>query len=207
MTITTVTKMTGGKTIPVGMTVAPPERRMSLSDLEDFGVDEELEGIFLANFMSAFVAHERRLVHLYRMAAGLTRIPERREKYMEFEDHTEGHLRVLERLIERLGGDPMYVSPQTRMTEFVATKLMEPILLEGSVDPLTLELTLLEAVTLAERKRRLNWKLIRELADQMRETISKQAMREAVEQVESDQDEHVRWAETAWLRMMIAQVI
>jgi hypothetical protein len=41
----------------------------------------------------------------------------------------------------------------------------------------------------------------------MRETISKQAMREAVEQVESDQDEHVRWAETAWLRMMIAQVI
>jgi uncharacterized membrane-anchored protein YjiN (DUF445 family) len=93
------------------------------------------------------------------------------------------------------------------MAEFVATKLMEPILLEGSVDPLTLELTLLEAVTLAERKRRLNWKLIRELADQMRETISKQAMQEAVEQVESDQDEHVRWAETAWLRMVMAQVM
>ena len=207
MTITTVTRMTGGKTTPIGMTVAPPERRMGLSDLDGFGVDEELEGIFLANFMSAFATHERCGVHLYRMAAGLTQIPEWREKYMEFEDHTKDHLRVLERLIERLGGDPMYVSPQARMAEFVATKLMEPILLEGSVDPLTLELTLLEAVTLAERKRRLNWKLIRELADQMRETISKQAMQEAVEQVESDQDEHVRWAETAWLRMVMAQVM
>jgi len=199
--------MPGGKAIPIGMTVVPPERRMGLSDLEGFGVDEELEGIFLANFMSAFAAHKRCVVHLYRMAAGLTQIPEWREKYMEFEDHTADHLRILERLIERLGGDPMYASPQARMTEFVATKLVEPILLEGSVDPLTLELTLLEAVTLAERKRRLNWKLISELADQMRETISKQAMREAVEQVESDQDEHVRWAETRWLRMMIAQVM
>jgi rubrerythrin len=207
MRITTVTKMPGGKAIPIGMTVVPPERRMGLSDLEGFGVDEELEGIFLANFMSAFAAHERCVVHLYRMATGLTRIPECREKYTEFEDHTEDHLRILERLIERLDGDPMYASPQARMTEFVATKLVEPILLEGSVDPLTLELTLLEAVTLAERKRRLNLKLISELADQMRETISKQAMREAVEQVESDEDEHVRWAETAWLRKMIAQVI
>jgi len=40
---------------------------------------------------------------------------------------------LLEEAIRQLGGDPIYVSPAARMTEFLGTKIMEAILLAGSV--------------------------------------------------------------------------
>jgi rubrerythrin len=207
MTFTTVTKETGGKTMPIGMTVTAPECRMTGSELTSFGGDAELNGIFLANLMSAFTAHERCGVHLYRTVAGLTQIPEWRKRYEEFGLQTEDHIRILEELTVELGGDPKYVSPQARMTEFVNTKMMEPILLNGSVDSLTQELTCLEAVLLAEMKCHANWLLLGKLADQIPDSPAKQAMQQAVEQVESEEDEHVEWTRTAWKEMLMAQLL
>jgi rubrerythrin len=207
MTFTTVTKTTGGKTMPIGMTVTTPECRMTGSELTSFGGEAELNGIFLANLLSAFTAHERCGVHLYRTVAGLTQIPECRERYEEFGLQTEDHIRVLEELTAELGGDPMYVSPQARMCEFMNTKLMEPILLNGSVDSLTQELTSLEAVLIAEMKCHANWLLMGKLADEMSDSPAKNAIEQAVEQVESEEDEHVEWARTAWKEMLMAQLL
>jgi hypothetical protein len=135
----------------------------------------------------------------------VTQFPEWRGKYEEFLAQTEEHVRILAELTAQLGGDPRYVSPQARMTEFMNTKLMEPILLDGSVDGLTRELTLLEAVLLAERKCHANWQLLGKLADQSPDSASSQALRQAVERVEDQEDEHVRWAERSWQQALLAQ--
>jgi rubrerythrin len=201
-----VTNATGAKTMPIGMTVAAPESQMTGSELTDFAADAEVNSAFLANLLSAFTAHERCGVHLYRTVAGMTQFPEWRDKYEEFLEQTEDHVRILSELISELGGDPMYVSPVARMTEFQATKLMEPALLAGSVDNMTMELTMLEAVLLAEWKDQANWKLLRALADGLPDSASAQAIRRAVEQVETQEDEHVRWAQQSWGKALLGQI-
>jgi rubrerythrin len=201
-----VTNATGAKTMPIGMTVAEPERAMTGSELTGFAAGANVNGIFLANLLSAFTAHERCGALLYRTAAGMTQFPEWRDKYKEFLAQTEDHVRILSELIGELGGDPMYVSPQARMTEFEGTKLMGPALLAGSVDNLTMELAVLEAVMLAERKDQANWKILRSLADQLPDSVPAQAIRRAVEQVEPQEDEHVRWAQQSWQQAALAQI-
>jgi rubrerythrin len=201
-----VTYATGAKTMPIGMTVTAPECAMTGSELTDFADDADVNGIFFANLLSAFAAHERCGAHLYRTAAGMTQFPEWRDKYEEFLGQTEDHVRILSELIDELGGDPMYVSPQARMTEFQDTKLMEAILLAGSVDNLTMELAILESVLLAERKCHANWELLGALADQLPDSASAQAIRRAVEEVEAQEDEHVRWAQQSWGQALLAQI-
>ena len=196
-----VTKDTGATTMPIGMVVTTPACTMTGTDL-----NSTMGNIALANMLSAFAAHERCGVHLYRTAAGMTQFPEWGAKYTEFLAQTEDHVRVLSELTTQLGGDPMYVSPQARMTEFMNTKLMEPILLDGSVDGLTRELTLLEAVLLAERKCHANWELLGKLAEQSPDKASAQAIQQAVEQVKDQEDEHVAWAEQTWQQTLLAQM-
>jgi rubrerythrin len=201
-----VTNATGAKTMLIGMTVAPPDSQMTGSELTGFAAGPNVNSLFLANLLSAFTAHERCGAHLYRTAAGMTQFPEWRDKYEEFLAQTVDHVRILSELIGELGGDPMYVSPQARMTEFQATKLMEPALLAGSVDTLTMELAMLEAVMLAERKDQANWKLLRALADQLPDSAPAQAIRRAVEEVDPQEDEHVRWAHQALHKALLAQM-
>ncbi len=205
-----VTYETGAKTMPIGMTVAPPESEMTGSQLIGAHLlgtgDREQPGtIMLANLLSAFAAHERCGVHLYRTVSTLTQYPDWRERYEEFKAQTEEHVRILSELITTLRGDPMYVSPLARMTQFTNTKLMESILLDGSVDGLTRELTMIEAVLLAESKCHANWELLGQIAAQMRDATAARAIREAVEQVEDQEDEHLAWARENWQQMILAQ--
>jgi len=201
-----VTKETGAKTMPLGMTFADPSCQMTGGDLMTFADEVRGNSLFLANLVSAFSAHERCGLHLYRTAAGMTRFEEWRAKYEEFGAQTAEHVRILAELTTRLGGDPMYVSPQARMTEFSDAKLMESILFAGSVDTLTLELTTLEAVFLAEQKCHANWELLKTLASQMTDSPARQAIEQAVSEVEDQEDEHVRWAQQTLKRTLMAQI-
>jgi rubrerythrin len=201
-----ITKEAGAKTMPLGMTVAEPSCRMTGAQLMTFADAVKGNSIFLANLVSAFSAHERCGLHLYRTAAGMTGFEDWRAKYEEFGAQTAEHVRILSVLTTRLGGDPMYVSPQARMTEFFDSKLMEPILFAGSVDTLTMELTTLEAVFLAEQKCHANWELLKTLASQMADSPDRQAIEQAVAQVEDQEDEHVRWAQQTLKKTLMAQI-
>lgn len=206
MDLMIVTKEMGAKTMPIGMTVAEPACQMTGAELMTFAGAVKGNGIFLANLISAFSAHERCGLHLYRTAAGMTQFEEWRAKYVEFGEQTADHIRILSELTAALGGDPMYVSPQARMTEFFNTKLMEPILFAGSVDTLTLELTTLEAVFLAEQKCHANWELLKTLASRMDDSPERAAIEQAVTQVEDQEDEHVRWAQQTLKKTLMAQI-
>jgi rubrerythrin len=201
-----VTKEMGATTMPIGMVVAEPKTEKTSTELISSMGDIEANRILFANLLSTFAAHERCGVHLYRTAVGMTQISEWRNRYEEFLEQTENHVRILSDLTLELGGDPMYVSPQARMTEFVNTKLMEPLLFDGSIDSLTRELTMLEAVLLAEQKCHANWELLRQVAEQLSDSTAKLALQEAVEQVEDEEDEHVRWAQETWQQTILTQL-
>jgi rubrerythrin len=201
-----VTKDTGGKTKPMPMTVAAPERQMTPDALERLAPGGGLDGRALADLLSAFCAHERAGAHLYRCLAEKTKKQAWKRKYREFGAETEDHIGIYEELIRRLGGDPQYVSPQARLTAFQGAKLMEAPLLAGSLDLETEELAGLEAVVLAETKCHANWQLLAALGRQLAGSKAKEAILEAVARVEPQEDEHLGWAKSAWEKALLGQL-
>src|SRR3546814_13386017 len=69
---------------------------------------------FVADLLSACLAHERCGTHLYRSVAGRTNNAILKAKYEEFGDETLRHVGILEELVASLGGNPSYVSPLAR---------------------------------------------------------------------------------------------
>jgi rubrerythrin len=206
MEVLTVTGTVGGKAAPSPMSVSRESHTVSSTGLLEFGADTGVGGPFFADQMSAFLAHERCGVHLYRTVAGMTAIDEWREQYELFGDQTKDHVRILEELIVALGGDPMYVSPAARLTEIQNSKLLEAMLLSGALDTPTIELACLEAVLQAERKCHGNWTLVATLAEGLETSAGADAVKRAVAEVEDEEDEHVSWAEETWQQAVLAQL-
>ena len=115
--------------------------------------------------LSEFLMVEQGGLELYRVAASRAVNPELKAKYEEFGRETNHHREVLVRLIERLGGDPNYVSPTARVAQFKAAKLLESSMVVDGLSEPELELNDLENVLLAETKDHADWELLAQMAD------------------------------------------
>jgi rubrerythrin len=192
---TVVTSDTGGTAPPAQAVYVPPDRQVldneTMSALANAGVNVP----FVADLLSACLAHERYAVHLYRSVAGRTGDAALRAKYEHFGDETRDHVERLEHLIVAAGGDPQYVSPAARVTEMAAAAALEwTFLLEGSLDPVTTELAMLEAVVLAETKDRGNWLLLERLASQMAAGDLRRQFETVAAAVLAQEEDHYMWA-------------
>jgi rubrerythrin len=198
-----VTKDTGGRTMPHSMTICEPERAVTAEMLDtQILPGSGLNIAFIAGTLSAFVAHERAGAALYRVAAEHSENPMLVNKYHEFGQETVEHIAIYEQLITDLGGDPQYISPAARINEQLGSKLLEgPVLLAGSVDLLTLETTLLEAVAIAEHKCHDNWALLAQLGEHLTDPTARDLVRAAVANVEPQEDEHLRWTTDTWFQL------
>jgi rubrerythrin len=206
MPVITPTKDTGGRGVLTAMTVVPPDALMTPDELAAFAPGTGLNGQFLADLLSQFLAHEQCGVHLYRTVAGLTQNPMLQSRYRELLAETEQHVAVLERLVAELGGDPGYVSPAARLTHAMDAKMLEGVtLMAGSADILPLEMAMVEAVMLAETKCAADWKLLRTIGDAMKEGEGRTATLAAVAEAEAQEDEHVGWAVSTWQQMAVLQ--
>ena len=148
----------GARSEPAGLTHVDPAQLLLPTEKEAFLADTGLNGPFVADLLSDMTAHERGGVALYRSVGGRTHNPVLKQRYEHFEHQTVEHVDVLETLVARLGGDPGYVSPSARATERAGLSLIEStFLLGGSIDLMTQELVMLDAVLLAEAKDHANW--------------------------------------------------
>ena len=149
---------TGARARPVDLTHVDPAGIMPPTEREAFLDGTGLNGPFVADLLSDMTAHERGGAALYRSVGGRTNNPVLKQKYAHFGNQTVEHVEVLETLVSRLGGDPGYVSPAARVTEKSGIGLLEStFLLAGSVDLMTQELVMPDAVLLAEAKEHANW--------------------------------------------------
>ena len=193
-----------GKTMP--MISHPPGRGLDDAALRDELPDLDLNMVFVADILSAALAHERGGRHLYRSVAGRTNNPILRSKYETFGEETEHHAAVLEELIRQSGGDPQYVSPAARAMEAAGKKIIESTYaLGGSLDVMTAEMVMLDGVLLAESIDHANWTALDELSSGMPDGDLRTAFRTAVEEVLADEDEHLGWARDMRTRMILMQ--
>ncbi|MFP3901141.1 MAG: hypothetical protein ACLFXM_09805 [Acidimicrobiia bacterium] len=206
MATLTPTAATGARSTPVEMTYIDPARQIGDGEREGFLEGSGLNGAFVADLLSDMTAHERAGAMLYRSVAQRTHNPVLEERYRHFGDETTEHVDVLEGLIGELGGDPGYVSPAARATEKSGLGLVEStFLLSGSVDLMTQELVMLDAVLLAETKDQANWAALSTLAGELPDGDVRAAFQRAIDQVVPREDEHLAWARDMRARLIRTQ--
>jgi rubrerythrin len=172
-----------------------PGQQVTDAMLEQQLVETGLNASFLADFLSGVLTHERCGRQLYRSCVARSADPELRSKYEEFGAQTERHVEILEQLITDAGGSPMYVGPTARAVLGSDTNLLEStFVLSGSVDLVTAELAMLDAVFLAESMDHANWTLLAQLAAQLDDTPWAEPLRAAVDEVLEQEAEHLTWA-------------
>lgn len=200
-----VTSETGGTAQPAETLYVPPDRRVHDAGSTTVLADTGLDAAFVADLLSACLAHERCGTHLYRSVAGRTADAELRAQYEHFGAETRDHVERLEQLIAAADGDPQYVSASARATEKAAGGLLESTyLLDGSVDPMTAELVMLEAVMLAEAKDHSNWELLAQLASAMTPGELRRRMQTVSSAVLAQEQEHYDWAHDTRARLLLS---
>lgn len=201
----TPTKDTGAQAKASPLLYTEPEQQLTDEQLVTQLQIDGADAPFLADLLSAFITHERCARHLYRSVAGRTAREDFREQYEHFGQETERHVEILEQLITLSGGNPAYVSPMARAVEASDSKLLESTFLTtGSADPDTAEVTLLDAVFLGESADHANWLLLDEIADRLPRSPFANALRIAVDEVLTQEDEHLGWASEAKAELLLS---
>ena len=165
-----------------------------------------MEQQVLLDQLSEFLMVEQGGLELYRVAAERCTLPALKQRYQEFGQQTARHREVYMQLIQAVGGDPNYVSPTARLAQVKATKLLESAMIGDGLAPEELMASDLENVLLAETKCHLDWELVSQLAKQVTNATMKQALEQAVQEVEEQEDQHIAWAHETLSQMALQLV-
>jgi rubrerythrin len=118
------------------------------------------------------------------------------ERYLE---ETREHERIVRRLCQAFDLDPGRETPGRKVVRHIGKSLVQAMELAlASATPEAAERVAAECVVLAETKDHLNWELLAEAVKKLKGT-RKQALEEAQEQVEEQEDEHL-YHSTGWTR-------
>jgi rubrerythrin len=129
-----------------------------------------------------------------------------REEWTKYLDETENHERILRETFEKIGLDPEVETPGRQVVRHKAEGLvaaMDMALTEAGPD--AAQLVAAESIVEAESKDHANWELIGMVAKKVKGS-TRQALTEAHEQVEEQEDEHLYhtmgWARELWLESL-----
>jgi rubrerythrin len=147
-------------------------------------------------------------VEVYQTALRCVVTEELQKEWEEYLEQTENHERILREVFGKLGLDPEAQTPGRTVVHHIGeslVKAMEMALEAG--DPAAAELVAAECVVEAETKDHLNWELIGMAAKKLgaKDEIGA-ALKEAHEQVEEQEDEHLYhttgWTRELWIKSL-----
>jgi rubrerythrin len=129
-----------------------------------------------------------------------------KEEWQEYLEQTENHVEVVRGLIENLGLDPNEETPGRQVVRHIGQSLVKAMEMAAQAgNPAAAQLVAAECVVHAETKDHLNWELIGEAAKKLSGTEAK-ALKEAYEEVEEEEDEHLYhtagWTRELWIESL-----
>lgn len=143
-------------------------------------------------------------VQVYRSAVACAQNEELKKEWQKYGTQTQEHVLILMNLCEKLGMDPEKQPAGRRIVREKGKTLiaaMEKALRDGP-SLAAAQIVAAECVVDAETKDHMNWQLIGEVAKKA-PASAKQALMEAYEAVEDQEDEHLYhtkgWARELWL--------
>lgn len=145
-------------------------------------------------------------VEIYSTALRCVENDDLKEEWTKYLDQTRNHVQIVQGLMETFGLDIEKETPGRKVVRHIGeslVKAMEMALASG--EPGAAQLVAAEAITLAETKDHLNWELLGEAAKKLAGGKAT-ALKEAQEQVEDQEDEHLYhtqgWARELWIEAL-----
>jgi hypothetical protein len=138
-------------------------------------------------------------VQVYKMAIRCAANQDLKEEWEKYLEQTNNHEQVVRELLGKFSLDPQAETPGRKVVRHIGESLvgaMEMALKSGK--PQAAQIVAAECVVLAETKDHLNWELIGQVATKTKGEDGK-ALKEALEQVEEEEDEHL-YHTTGWTR-------
>jgi ferritin-like metal-binding protein YciE len=143
---------------------------------------------------------------VYETAIRCAQNDELRKEWEKYLEETRTHEAILRSTFDRIGLDPDVETPGRAVVRFKGQSLvksMEMALTEGG--PAAAQLVAAECVVEAETKDHQDWELIGRVAEKASGDMAK-ALKEAHEQVEDQEDEHLYhtmgWARELWIESL-----
>ena len=145
-------------------------------------------------------------VQVYTTAVECAVNSELKEEWEKYLDQTRTHVRIVEDVMSELGLDPETETPGRQVVRHHGESLVKAMeMAQKAGDPVAAEIVAAECVVLAETKDHLNWELIGAAAENASEKVAT-VLKEAHEQVEEEEDEHVYhtkgWTRELWIKAL-----
>jgi uncharacterized protein (DUF2342 family) len=145
-------------------------------------------------------------VQVYKTAIRCAMNDDLKEEWQEYLEQTERHEQVVRDLLGKFNLDPKRETSGRKIVRHIGeslVKAMEMALESGK--PEAAQIVAAECVVEAETKDHLNWELIAQAAEKSKGEDRK-ALKEAHEQVEDEEDEHLYhstgWARELWIESL-----
>jgi rubrerythrin len=150
--------------------------------------------------------HEKGGVQVYETALKCVINADLREEWEQYLEETRKHVRILTELFTTLKLDLYEETPGRQVVRYLGSSLVQAMQMAlTSGPPEAAQLVACECVVLAETKDHLDWELIGKCADKLDGTEAK-ALRDAYEEVEDQEDEHVYhskgWCRELWIESL-----
>ena len=150
--------------------------------------------------------HEKGGVQVYETALKCVMNADLREEWEQYLEETRKHVRILTDVFTALKLDPYEETPGRQVVRYLGSSLVQAMQMAlTSGPPEAAQLVACECVVLAETKDHLDWELIGKCADKLTGTEAK-ALKDAYEQVEDQEDEHVYhskgWCRELWIESL-----
>jgi hypothetical protein len=136
--------------------------------------------------------HERCGVDVYETAIRCAVSEDLKYQWSQYLEQTRTHVEIIEGVSRNLEIDPEEQSPGRRIVRSLGNALVVAMETAKAVggDPTAAQLVACECIVLAETKDHMNWELLTKCAERLR-GAQKQALEEACEIVEEQEDEHL----------------
>jgi hypothetical protein len=145
-------------------------------------------------------------VQVYETALRCAVNEELKKEWSEYLEQTQRHVEIVRELCQKFGLDPEAETPGRKVVRHIGVSLvkaMEMALQSGK--PEAAQIVAAECVVEAETKDHLNWQLISEAAKKLKGEEGK-SLREAHEEVEEEEDEHLYhtkgWCRELWIESL-----
>ena len=150
--------------------------------------------------------HEKGGVQVYETALKCVVNADLREEWEQYLEETRKHVRILTEIFTTLKLDLYEETPGRQVVRYLGSSLVQAMQMAlTSGPPEAAQLVACECVVLAETKDHLDWELIGKCADKLDGTEAK-ALRDAYEEVEDQEDEHVYhsrgWCRELWIESL-----
>lgn len=147
---------------------------------------------------------ERGGIQVYTTALTCVQNDELKEEWEEYLDQTKNHERIVLTMMEKLGLDPEKETPGRKVVRHIGESLVKAMEMAKQAAPEeAAEIVACECIVEAETKDHLNWELLG-LASRAAKGEEAKALKEAHEEVEEEEDEHL-YHTTGWCRELWIQ--